>query len=164
MAACTNVNVLGRGGSLDRVVADVGAIAVEEVHGNDTALDVLVVDVVLAIDFHDRVSIAMNESRHGMRLHLPVANAHQLFVQISGERIDMTVDVINSQGLQGVKTIAQAGNAQKVDRTVFEPTARTSLVMIALSQHGHLHGTRRNALGRWPWRPCLLPSTTCSRY
>ena len=51
----------------------------------------------------------------------------QLQVQIPRQRVHVLVNRVDPQRLQRVQPVPQARDAQKVDRSVFEPTARTTL-------------------------------------
>ena len=124
MAACSNVDILRSRLRLNLVVSEITAIRVEEVEGDDTSLDILVVHLVLAVHFNHGVAIAMS---HSHTLCLPVLDRSQLLVEIASERVHVLVDVVDTQVLQRVKAVVKAGNTQKVDSAVFKATARSTL-------------------------------------
>ena len=125
MTPRADMDVLGRRFGLDLIISDVTPVGPQEIHRQNAALDVLVVGLVLAIDLHDGPSIATHHSNHH---RFPrVLDLRQLQVQIPRQRVHVLVDRVDPQRLQRIQPVPQTRDAQEVDRSVLEPTARPSL-------------------------------------
>ena len=118
------MNVLGRRFGLDLVISDVTPVGPQQIHRQNAALHVLVVGLMLAIDLHDRPSIA---THHPPSSFPRMLDLRQLQVQIPRQRVHVLVNRVDPQRLQRVQSVPQARDAQKVDRSVLEPTARPTL-------------------------------------
>lgn len=59
---CADMNVLSGRFGLDLVISDVTPVGPQQIHRQNAALHVLVVGLMLAIDLHDRPSIATHHS------------------------------------------------------------------------------------------------------
>lgn len=91
--------------------------------------------------------------RHTVTFPPPVSYQRQSLVEKLRQRIHVSVDGVDAQLLQRVESALQTQNAQEVDRSVLEATARTALC-----------GNRREKLrGRGRSGPCRSPSTRCRR-